>query len=211
MRKPDKYRNFAELKRGAPHGAYIIRPRPRPSKVIVIAPHGGRIEPGTSEIAARIAGDTYNLYRFEGQKPPGQNRDLHITSHRFHEPKALELVKKSSIVLGIHGCDGIRKIYVGGLDIQLRQDLAAALKPTRLRITDDGRKFAATHPLNICNLGARRCGAQLEISRDLRRSPVWRKLIAKIARRVIEQHVTRLDSEGAVGPAPLNSSAPRGT
>jgi phage replication-related protein YjqB (UPF0714/DUF867 family) len=74
--------------------------------VLTIAPHGGRIEPGTSEIAALIAGESYNLHRFEGRKPPGQNAVLHITSHHFDEPRALNLARKCRIVLGIHGCRG---------------------------------------------------------------------------------------------------------
>jgi hypothetical protein len=102
--------------------------------VLTIAPHGGRIEPGTSEIAALIAGESYNLHRFEGRKPPGQNAVLHITSHHFDEPRALNLAKKCRIVLGIHGCRGRRAIYVGGRDKQLREDLAVALLGTGLRV-----------------------------------------------------------------------------
>ena len=34
--------------------------------ITIIAPHGGNIEPHTSEIAALIAADTHNLFCFNG-------------------------------------------------------------------------------------------------------------------------------------------------
>src|SRR3569833_305770 len=147
MYKHDKYTNFTELKRAEPASAYRIRRSLRPSKVLIIAPHGGRIEPGTSQIAVLIAGETYNLYRFEGLKPRGQNKTLHITSHRFDERKALRLAQKCSIVLGIHGCKGWRSIYVGGRNKQLRADLAATLASAGLRVKAYGHDYHATHPL----------------------------------------------------------------
>src|ERR1019366_7404121 len=75
-----EYPNFAALKQAEREGEdFDIVCRPRRSPVAVIAPHGGEIEPGTSEIAAAIAGDEFNLYCFEGCKPSG-NIGLHITS-----------------------------------------------------------------------------------------------------------------------------------
>src|SRR3569833_1763711 len=208
MPGPDRYGNFAELERAEPDGAYQIRRRLRRSKVVVIAPHGGRIEPGTSDIGARIAADNYNLYRFEGNKRRGRNKTLHVTSHHFDEPKALALVAKCSIVLSIHGCEGIRTIYVGGRDRQLREDLAAALAVTGIRVKAYGHRYSAMQALNICNLGDRRRGAQLEITRDLRRSRQWRKRIAAIARDVIDQHVARLEVKQP--PSQMHNPAERG-
>ena len=70
-----------------PHITAIERPG---SRVLIIAPHGGRIEVGTSELAALIAADEHNLFSFEGLKPRGHNRELHITSRCF-EPKCRRL------------------------------------------------------------------------------------------------------------------------
>jgi phage replication-related protein YjqB (UPF0714/DUF867 family) len=193
MKAADTYRSFPDLKRSEPPSAYRIRPKTQRSEVLVIAIHGGQIEPGTSEIAELIAGETYNLYRFEGRKKPGQNQVLHITSQRFNEPEALKLVARSSVVLSIHGHRrSPRTIYVGGRDTEMCKDLASALAPTGLLIKVHRKPFRATRRLNICNRGARGRGAQLEISRDLRRSEYWRERIATIAQAVIAQHVTRL-------------------
>ena len=46
----------------------------RGSLVAIIAPHGGKIEPGTSEIVRSIAAEDYNFCAFEGIKPAGNNR-----------------------------------------------------------------------------------------------------------------------------------------
>lgn len=43
------------------------------------APHGGGIEPGTSEIADAIGGERGSFYTFGGLKSSG-TADLHITS-----------------------------------------------------------------------------------------------------------------------------------
>jgi phage replication-related protein YjqB (UPF0714/DUF867 family) len=197
MSSDDKYKNFAEIKRSEGRWAYSIIPTPRDSPVLIISPHGGRIEPGTSELATLIAGESYNLYCFEGYKPPGQNRDLHITSHHFDEPQAVAMAEECTIVLGIHGFrDGTRTIYVGGRDRRLRNALAAALTRTGLSVDADRPGFRAEETLNICNRGSRGEGAQLELSRDLRDLHVWRTSIAAIVREVIEEHRVSLTSQG---------------
>ena len=56
MRVPDKYASFALLAEAETEGTdYRIHTAPQPSPIVIIAPHGGAIEPGTSEIAAAIA------------------------------------------------------------------------------------------------------------------------------------------------------------
>ncbi|MGA9599177.1 MAG: poly-gamma-glutamate hydrolase family protein [Methylocystis sp.] len=54
---PDLYNSFAELAAAETEGVhYQIRVIERASKIVVVAPHGGKIEPGSSETAALIAG-----------------------------------------------------------------------------------------------------------------------------------------------------------
>jgi phage replication-related protein YjqB (UPF0714/DUF867 family) len=164
--------------------------------VLIIAPHGGRIERGTSQLAALIAGDEFSLYRFEGFKPLQQNRDLHITSHNFDEPVALRLASRSTITLGIHGCKGKRAIFVGGLDLTLKHGLTRALKQAGFPASSRRHEFPATHPLNICNRGKRAAGAQLEITLDLRLADESREAIARAARQVLARHLASLKAKG---------------
>jgi phage replication-related protein YjqB (UPF0714/DUF867 family) len=63
----DKYFTFAELAAGEDPSAYRIVSMPRGSAVAIIAPHGGNIEPGTSELARAVAGQELSLYLFEGR------------------------------------------------------------------------------------------------------------------------------------------------
>lgn len=55
-RKPDRYNSFSALREHEIEGfGYRIHLEDRSSHVAVIAPHGGFIEPATSEIALAIA------------------------------------------------------------------------------------------------------------------------------------------------------------
>ena len=81
------YKSFAELNTVEKNGlAFRLKVKNRKTSFVVIAPHGGGIEPGTSEIANAIAGLNYSLYTFDGIRLSG-NELLHITSTLFDEPR----------------------------------------------------------------------------------------------------------------------------
>src|SRR6476620_10730103 len=84
---------------------YQVHVRPcLESSVAIVAPHGGGIEVGTSEVARAIAGDEFNVYLFEGCRPSENFAALHLTSHRFDERRCLELLSGCDYVVTIHGC-----------------------------------------------------------------------------------------------------------
>ena len=63
----DKYTNIAELKQNEREDEdYTILYRELPSKIAIMAPHGGGIEPGTIDIADNLAGCDYMFYAFIG-------------------------------------------------------------------------------------------------------------------------------------------------
>lgn len=157
------------LARSEPAETFRIRCDRRPSDVLIIAPHGGKIEPGTSEIAAAISGESYNLYCFEGRKRRG-NRDLHITSARFDEPQVLGLLSRCDRVVAVHGCAGAEQVaYLGGLDHALGSAIGRALAACGFPVgTHEDPQLQGVHPANICNRGRRGRGVQLELSRGLR-------------------------------------------
>lgn len=170
----DKYSNFAELGAGERAGVdYQIHVENRGTPVAIIAPHGGRIEPGTLEIAANIAGEALSFYAFEALRAAGKRGSLHITSARFDEPLAIALVGEAQKVVAIHGRadDGDPlTVGVGGLDTALRDKIAAALTRAGFAaaIVFKGR-LAGRDPTNICNRGITGAGVQLELPRMLRR------------------------------------------
>lgn len=189
----DKYSGYAELARTEVSGTdYRVVAVERASPVIVLAPHGGMIEVGTSEIAARIAGEEHSYFSFEGLKEYGRNRDLHITSHRFDHPECLALVSRSQVALGVHGCRGEAEIFVGGLNSELTGLLREHLTAAGFRATTEGHRYPGVNPLNICNRAALGRGAQIEITKDLRDEPTG-ELIADVVRSALADYVTSLD------------------
>ena len=168
----DKYPNFARLARNERAGIdYRILVRRAGPGFAVVSPHGGGIEPGTSEIADAIAGVEFSHYAFEGLKRQG-NSDLHITSTRFDEPMCLTLISQSEVVLTIHGehSDEEGAVFIGGRDTRLGRRIAVALRSRGFvvgRHTDPG--LQGIEARNLCNRGKTRKGVQLELSQAVRR------------------------------------------
>ena len=190
---PGHYASFAELAAHETYGKdYRVRSVERAgAPVAIIAPHGGGIEIGTSELAARIARARHSLFLFEGLKPPWQNRGLHITSHLFDHPQGVALVSRSAVTLAVHGCKGENQIYVGGLDSELKALIAAKLSDAGFPVSTEGHKYMGLNPLNICNRGLRGRGAQIELTRDFR-EPASRRAIAPLVRAALEEHMAAL-------------------
>lgn len=190
---PDKYGSYSELATRETHGTdYRVVAVERPgSPVLIVAPHGGSIEVGTSELAAGIAADDHSLFTFDGLKPWGRNRDLHITSHCFDHPQCLALVARSSVTLGIHGCRGESQIFVGGLDAELCELLASRLAEAGFPASREGHRYLGRNPLNICNRGRRKRGAQLEFTMDLRQ-PAIREQIVPVVRSALTEHLATM-------------------
>jgi phage replication-related protein YjqB (UPF0714/DUF867 family) len=189
----DLYTSFAELDVHETLGTdYRVRMVERPpAPVTIIAPHGGGIEVGTSQLAARIARGRHSLFLFEGLKPPWQNRGLHITSHRFDHPLCVALVSRSPVTLAVHGCRGEARIYVGGLDTELKMLLTAKLNDAGFPAASDNHPYLGLNPLNICNRGSRSRGVQIELTRDFR-EPVHRRRIAPLIREALDEYTLTL-------------------
>jgi len=170
----DRYDSFPNLAANETEGVhYRVCAVERDSPFAIVAPHGGRIERGTSEIAAAIAGDRFSLYCFEGLMPRERGKSLHIASTRFDEPRALRLVAASEIAIGVHGRkDGVdgASIWVGGLHESLRDAICDALLSAgfKAKAVGEGHRLAGRDPANICNKGRRGAGVQLELPKTLR-------------------------------------------
>ena len=169
---PARYRNFQDLSEREIEGRdFQIRFVQRSRNILVIAPHGGKIEPGTSEIAKAISSDDYSFYSFEGLKSNG-NCILHIESHLFDEPHVLKAAKKADILISIHGhCDNRSKfIMIGGLNTILGKAIKNNLEHLGYIFRPCSKGLSGKDPNNICNRGRQNAGVQLEISRKLRES-----------------------------------------
>ena len=173
MKMPmDKYSSFTDLLAEEVEGIdYRIELQDRGTEDLIMAPHGGRIEPGTSEIARSIAFKHLSLYLFEGIRPGLKHHELHVTSHKYDEPQALEAVRRSKRVLAIHGRadkGDIHTIWIGGRDTSAHEVVLSRLQSVGFKCQIQGGSLAGKHPNNICNRGTSARGVQLEIPRSLR-------------------------------------------
>lgn len=188
--KTDKYSSYAELSKNEAVGVdYEIVTRSSMSGVLIVAPHGGGIEPGTSWIAKKIAGENFSLYCFNGLKHRG-NSDLHITSHLFDEPRCIEMLKQHDVVITIHGCQGDENsVHLGGLDDSLVDEFNSEI--TRLcEHVNVSRKFPGREKTNICNMGRTSAGVQFELTRGFRDNPAARERFIEIVRGVVLKRIS---------------------
>jgi phage replication-related protein YjqB (UPF0714/DUF867 family) len=164
-----RYRSFAELAQAETEEVdFRVDSRGGVSGILVMAIHGGGIEPGTSEIAAAVAGRRHGFYAFNGLKAEG-NFSLHLTSRRFDEPRGIAMAKAARLVLSIHGCaDREPLVLIGGLHPALRKRVQQELEAAGFNVRPSAR-FPGRSPLNICNRCRLGMGVQLEITAGLRR------------------------------------------
>jgi len=164
------YNNFKELENAEVEGRdYRIRIELRDPRVLIMAPHGGKVEPTTAEIAEAIAGMDYSFYSFEGLKTDG-NSVLHIESHLFDEPRAVQAVEKADIVVTVHGQIDQKEefVMIGGLHESLQSEITRELEGAGFQTRVPIEGLTGTDPQNICNRGKLRQGVQLEVSRKIR-------------------------------------------
>jgi phage replication-related protein YjqB (UPF0714/DUF867 family) len=170
----DTYPDFATLARNERSGIdYRVRVRRARPGFALVAPHGGGIEPGTSEIADAIADEKFSFYAFEGLKSKN-NTDLHITSTRFNEPMCLTLLGASEGVVTLHGEhseeDG-EGVFMGGLDDALAAQIATALTRQGFDVRKHkNRNLQGREKKNVCNRGTSGKGVQLELSKAVRKT-----------------------------------------
>jgi phage replication-related protein YjqB (UPF0714/DUF867 family) len=157
---------------------------------VVLALHGGGIEPGTSELCLAIAGyhpadlsrvpaggPVFDYWMFEGIRSTG-NSELHVTSTHCDDPVGLSLSRGARRAVSLHGCTPAQAglpadavaVLVGGLDTALRHALLAAYAAAGVPALDalGNPDLAGTDPDNIVNRTMTGAGAQLELTTPMR-------------------------------------------
>lgn len=167
----DTYKDFESLSAVEKEGKdFQIWSNKIKSRIAIIAPHGGGIEPGTSEIAKSIAGDDFTCYSFEGIKSNENKKYLHLTSTNFDEPEGVKICNNSDIVLAVHGADENDDfVYVGGRNQGLKNRIIQKLKNDGFNAKEDTTIHSGRDAENICNKCKSIEGLQLEISNGLRK------------------------------------------
>ena len=195
----DHYPNFAELAAKNVEGKdSLIEVQDRDAGILVMAFHGGFIEPGTSELAKALAGEDLSYYGFEGLV----NREtdevsytsslLHLTSAKFDEPRLLKISAHKEFCLAIHGFGGAEADFcVGGANADQRRLITEALSkafPGFKSCELCCNPFNGTSLKNPVNHCLKR-GVQIEISPKARKQILsdnsLRKEIAEVLRKTL--------------------------
>jgi phage replication-related protein YjqB (UPF0714/DUF867 family) len=148
------------------------------ARCLLVAPHGGGIEPGTSEILRAIAElGGWAWYEFAGFLRKGNKGGLRITSTHFDEPTLLTLLPQTNFVVTFHGAHeiGDQVTYVGGNWEAGRATIAeminAATATHGIHALDAANTPGHLHGAeltNVTNRGKLAQGIQLEFSRAAR-------------------------------------------
>lgn len=175
----DHYQSFAQLAAKNVEGKdYQIEVKDRDSGVLVMAFHGGYIEPGTSELAEAIASEDFSYYGFKGllnkemDDASYTSSLLHLTSAKFDEPQLMKLSLAKEFCLAIHGFGGTEADFcVGGANADQRRQITEALSkafPEFKSCELCCNPFNGTSLKNPVNRCLKR-GVQIEISPRARR------------------------------------------
>jgi phage replication-related protein YjqB (UPF0714/DUF867 family) len=148
---------------------------------LLAAPHGGGIEPGSSEIMRAVADSGgWAWYEFAGFLRQGNKQALHLASMDFDEPTLQRMLPQAEFVVAFHGASesgGEPLVYVGGKWKLGRQTFVEAINAAfgehGIRAADATETDAAAHlqglaDSSITNRGKRMEGVQLEFSRAAR-------------------------------------------
>jgi len=144
-------------------------------RCLLAAPHGGGIEPGTSELLRAISelGD-WAWYDFAGFLRKGNQEALRIASTLFDEPTLLALLPRTNFVLSLHGVNdtGDQVAYVGGRWEAGRATIAATINAATathgIHAMETPASLRGAEPTNLTNRGKLGYGIQLEFSRAAR-------------------------------------------
>jgi phage replication-related protein YjqB (UPF0714/DUF867 family) len=159
-------------------------------KTTILAPHGGGIEPGTSELCLAVAGYhpanlpqippagvTYDYWMLEGVRDR-DNAELHVRSTGCDDGVAVSLCAGSLNALALHGfqpgppdmSEDDQVVLVGGGNAILQGYLLEGLRKAEFDARDASQhgELDGDATCNIVNRTLLGMGAQLELSTPLR-------------------------------------------
>ncbi|WP_156393462.1 poly-gamma-glutamate hydrolase family protein [Staphylococcus sp. NAM3COL9] len=141
------------------------------SEVLVVAPHGGGIEQGTSELTKLLANEAdYDYFSFEGIRP-SNNSQLHVTSTRYDDPTLNHMIQDRKATIAIHGAKGDEAIvYLGGLKSTLKDEIQNQLERYGFVVETPPDNIGGLSDNNFINSEEDSTGIQLELTSALRKA-----------------------------------------
>jgi phage replication-related protein YjqB (UPF0714/DUF867 family) len=168
--------------------------------LVVIAPHGGDIEPHTDQqaerVASRLAAKGVSLWRCKGFKGEAAFARWHITSTDIHEasfPRLSSIISRGfTYAVAFHGFDDPEipfDILIGGAaPYSLKQEIATAMKGAitgsdiTVHIASQDEKFGGDSLKNIVNRLTTNGANGIQIEQSARaRSIRWQDIADAVA------------------------------
>lgn len=171
-RKKDKYQSMTQLESETVEGVdWKKDTRDNGTKVLIVAPHGGNIEQGTTEATKALAKKgNYDYFSFEAIRPKN-NTELHVTSTHYDDPTLNQMIKNRTATISIHGAAGTDQIiYLGGPRSTLRNELETQLKNSGFTVMVPPDYLGGQKKNNFINREDNNTGVQLELTTALRKA-----------------------------------------
>ncbi|WP_436855906.1 poly-gamma-glutamate hydrolase family protein [Staphylococcus caeli] len=170
--KPDYYKSMTDLYNDTKEGIdWKKDTRNLGSRVLIVAPHGGNIEQGTSELTKLVANDgNYDYFSFEAIRP-SNNTQLHVTSTHYDDATLHEMIEDRTATISIHGAQGDEPIvYLGGAKSPLRDAIQSQLESKGFVVKVPPEYLGGANNNNFINKVDGSTGVQLELTTALRKA-----------------------------------------
>lgn len=171
-RKTDKYQSMTQLEKETTEGVdWRKDTKNTGNQVLIVAPHGGSIEQGTTELTKALADKgNYDYYSFEGIRPKN-NSELHVTSTHYDDPTLNQMIKNRTATVSIHGASGTEEIiYLGGPRSDLRNAIEKQLVRSGFTVKVPPEYLGGQNNKNFINREDNNTGVQLELTTALRKA-----------------------------------------
>ena len=168
----DKYQSMTQLENETVEGVdWKKDTRDNSTKVLIVAPHGGNIEQGTTEATKALAEKgNYDYFSFEAIRPKN-NTELHVTSTHYDDPTLNQMIKNRTATISIHGAAGTDQIiYLGGPRSTLRDEMGTQLKSSGFTVMVPPDRIGGVKKNNFINREENNTGVQLELTTALRKA-----------------------------------------
>ncbi|WP_438873446.1 poly-gamma-glutamate hydrolase family protein [Staphylococcus cohnii] len=171
-RKQDYYKSMTELYNDTKEGIdWKKDTRDVGKSVLIVAPHGGNIEQGTSELTKLVANNgDFDYFSFEAIRP-SNNTQLHVTSTNYDDATLHDMIQDRTATISIHGAQGEEQlVYLGGYQSPLRDAIQSQLEHKGFVVKILPEYLGGLSNANFINKVEESTGVQLELTTALRKA-----------------------------------------
>ncbi|MGI2278247.1 poly-gamma-glutamate hydrolase family protein [Staphylococcus cohnii] len=171
-RKQDYYKSMTELYNDTKEGIdWKKDTRDVGKSVLIVAPHGGNIEQGTSELTKLVANNgDFDYFSFEAIRP-SNNTQLHVTSTNYDDATLHDMIQDRTATISIHGAQGEEQlVYLGGYQSPLRDAIQSQLERKGFVVKIPPEYLGGLSNANFINKVEGSTGVQLELTTALRKA-----------------------------------------